>query len=193
MLQAKGKLSFRAIEEADFAVLLRWLTDMRVLEYYGGRDTVYTMETLKAHYTEPFPAGGFRLMIVFEGKAIGYGQVYRLSEEMLEEYCDREETETAFACDQFIGEPALWSRGLGTAYMQLLCNWVKTELGGAVLLVDPHQNNPRAVRAYEKAGFRIKKELPAHELFEGRREDCFLMERRLSEAADSPASPGGDQ
>ena len=34
----------------------------------------------------------------------------------------------------------------------------------------------RAIRAYEKAGFNIVKSLPEHEMFEGRKEDCWLME-----------------
>ena len=33
---------------------------------------------------------------------------------------------------------------------------------------DPHKSNKRAIRAYEKAGYRIVKSLPEHELFEGR-------------------------
>jgi len=32
--------------------------------------------------------------------------------------------------------------------------------------------------AYQKAGFEIIKELPEHELHEGKREDCVLMEWR---------------
>ena len=51
--------------------------------------------------------------------------------------------------------------------------------GAEILLLDPHQDNPRAIRAYEKAGFRILRSLPAHELFEGNMADCFLMEKQL--------------
>ncbi len=40
---------------------------------------------------------------------------------------------------------------------------------------DPHKSNPRAIRAYEKAVFRIIKSLPEHELFEGKEEDCWMM------------------
>ena len=39
------------------------------------------------------------------------------------------------------------------------------------------------IRAYEKAGFRIIKSLPEHELYEGKMEDCWLMERELPENA----------
>lgn len=48
-------------------------------------------------------------------------------------------------------------------------------------ILNPHQNNPRAVRAYEKAGFKILKALPEHELHEGKKQDCWLMELIVSE------------
>jgi RimJ/RimL family protein N-acetyltransferase len=57
--------------------------------------------------------------------------------------------------------------------------YLKENCGSEILLLDPHQDNPRAIRAYEKAGFRILRSLPAHELFEGKMTDCFLMEKQL--------------
>jgi RimJ/RimL family protein N-acetyltransferase len=47
------------------------------------------------------------------------------------------------------------------------------------VLLDPHQDNKRAIRAYEKAGFIIIKSLPKHEMFEGEKVNCWLMELAL--------------
>ena len=47
----------------------------------------------------------------------------------------------------------------------------------------PHKNNPRAIRAYQKSGFRIIEDLPEHELHEGKKEDCYLMEYRYDDNA----------
>ena len=41
------------------------------------------------------------------------------------------------------------------------------------------ENNVRAIRAYQKSGFRIIEDLPEHEIHEGKKEDCYLMECRL--------------
>ena len=46
------------------------------------------------------------------------------------------------------------------------------------VILDPRKNNLRAVRAYQKAGFKIIKELHEHELHEGEKEDCVWMEWR---------------
>ena len=57
--------------------------------------------------------------------------------------------------------------------------YLKEKKAAQSILVDPHKNNARAIRAYEKAGFQIIKGLPEHEMPEGKNEDCWLMELKL--------------
>ena len=40
--------------------------------------------------------------------------------------------------------------------------------------MDPHQDNVRAIKCYQKTGFCIIKSLPEHELYEGAMRDCYL-------------------
>lgn len=56
---------------------------------------------------------------------------------------------------------------------------LKENMAAERVLLDPHQNNHRAIRAYEKAGFKIIKPLPKHEMFEGEKVNCRLMELEL--------------
>ena len=137
------------------------------------------METLMEHYADELPLG-FRVIIEYRGIPVGYGQVYQVTGEMFSEYDYPDEGRTVFAMDQFIGLPEYWNRGIGTAFLETMASWLKTRQGAERILLDPHQDNPRAIRAYEKAGFRKIKPLPAHELFEGKRVDCWLMEKTLS-------------
>ena len=174
----EGAVLIRGFAESDLPLMLKWLTDDRVLEYYEGRDVRFTMETLSAHYLEELP-DGFRVIIEYGNVAIGYGQVYQLSGELFEEYGYPDNGKVVYVMDQFIGEPAYWNRGIGSAFLQMMASYLKTLKGADCILLDPHKNNYRAIRAYEKAGFRIIKSLPEHELFEGKREDCWLMERKL--------------
>ena len=102
---------------------------------------------------------------------------------LAEEYDYPDQGKVVYAMDQFIGEPDYWNRGIGSVFMQMMVAYLKTSKGAACVLLDPHQNNYRAIRAYEKAGFRIIKSLPEHELHEGKMEDCWLMERELPENA----------
>lgn len=173
-------IKIRSLRESDYPILLKWLTDERVLAYYGGRDLHYTMDSLTEHYQKEF-ADGFRVIIEYRNDPVGYGQVYRVTGELFEEYRYPKTDEIVYAMDQFIGEPDHWDMGIGSRYVEFMCRFLReTRKAGAVIL-DPHKDNPRAIRAYQKAGFQVIRTLPAHELFEGKKVDCWLMERKLSE------------
>ena len=174
-----GKITIRDFSESDLPLMLKWLTDDRVLEYYEGRDARFTMETLSEHYLEELP-DGFRVIIEYRNVPIGYGQIYQLSGDLFDEYDYPDDGRVVFAMDQFIGEPDYWNQGIGTAFLQMMASYLKTCTAADRILLDPHKNNPRAVRAYQKAGFRIVKSLPEHELHEGKKEDCWLMEKALN-------------
>ena len=173
-----GEILVRDFAEDDFPLMLKWLTDDRVLEFYEGRDVRFTMGALTAHYLKEIP-DGFRVIIEHAGSPIGYGQAYRLTGELLDEYSYPDDGRVVFAMDQFIGEPDYWNKGIGSSFLRLMAAYLKEAEAADVILLDPHKSNPRAIRAYEKAGFRIVKSLPAHELFEGKWEDCWLMEKDL--------------
>ena len=171
-------IQIRDLTEEDLPLMLEWLTDDRVLECYEGRDVRFTMETLSAHFLEEIP-DGFRFIIEYLNQPIGYGQVYQLSGELFEEYDYPDEGRVVFAMDQFIGEPDYWNQGIGTEFLRVMTAHLKESMGADRVLLDPHKNNHRAIRAYEKAGFKVIKILPEHELFEGEMKDCYLMEKEL--------------
>jgi aminoglycoside 6'-N-acetyltransferase len=54
--------------------------------------------------------------------------------------------------DQFIGEPELIGRGHGSAFIRQHVERLFAE-GAPAVGTDPHPDNARAIRAYEKAGF----------------------------------------
>ena len=179
MKLAKDHIKVRELMAEDFPVMLKWLTDERVLEFYGGRDLRYTPESLRQHYEKPLRGDGWRVVIEYKGLPVGYGQIYRVGGALYEAYDDPQMNRVVYAMDQFIGEPDYWNRGIGSRYVQMVCQYLKSEKSADAVILDPHKDNPRAIRAYEKAGFEIIRELPAHELFEGERKDCWLMEAKL--------------
>ena len=63
--------------------------------------------------------------------------------------------------------------------MKMMASHLKDNMAAERVLLDLHQDNKRAIRAYEKAGFKIIKSLPEHEMFEGEKVDCWLMELAL--------------
>ena len=168
----------RYLTENDFLLMLKWLTDKRILEFYGGRNIHYTIESLTEHYSRKFE-NGFRVIIEYREIPLGYGQIYRLKGKLFSEYDYPDSGKIVYDMDQFIGEPECWNKGIGTCFLKLIANYMKKQKAAEIILLDPRKSNHRAIKSYEKSGFKIIKSLPKHEMFEGRAEDCWLMEKVL--------------
>ena len=178
-----GAIAIRGLRAApdDYGHLARWLSDPRVLAFYGGRDRALDLEGVERKYAprirgeEPVEP----CLIELDGQPIGYLQYYRVQDPR--EY-ELDDAEGVWGMDLFIGEPELWSRGYGSAAVDAVARRLVEGEGAARVVIDPHVANPRAIRAYEKAGFRRVKVLREHEWHEGRRRDCWLMVREGSRA-----------
>ena len=177
----KDDIRIRTLVEEDYPLLLKWLTDERVLEFYEGRDKKYAFEEIKKHFSEKWEDEVFRVIIEYQGTPIGYGQIYKMYDELYDDYNYPKSDEIVYGMDQFIGEPEYWSKGIGTKYTKMVFDFLKKERNADAVILDPHKNNPRAIRMYQKAGFRIIEDLPEHELHEGKKEDCYLMEYRYDD------------
>lgn len=167
-------VSLRLLKPEDAPLLLRWLTDPRVLEYWEGPHEVFTPKRIREDfYEDPDPTT--RCVIVYDGRDIGYLQFYPLDSQGFSEYQYEPRDLKVFGIDQFIGEPELWGRGLGRQFIKLICDYLREHCGAQAVVLDPHADNPRAIRCYEACGFRKVKLLPRHELHDGVMVDCWLM------------------
>lgn len=78
--------------------------------------------------------------------------------------------------DFFIGEENFLNKGLSYVTLREFGHFISKE--AKALLVDPDDDNEKAIHAYRKAGFRIVGEiLPAHGPFEGKR--ALIMKWKL--------------
>ena len=53
----------------------------------------------------------------------------------------------------FIGDKSYWNQGYGTQVMRLLLRHGFKTLNLNKIMLEVYENNPRAIRSYEKAGF----------------------------------------
>jgi aminoglycoside 6'-N-acetyltransferase len=140
-------ISFRPLTGADYPLLLDWLQRPHVKEWWDdGEDT---LEKVVAHYG---PDAGDeeeveRFVLLWapdEGVAprpIGYFQWYLIPG-------------GPAGIDQFIGEPDLLDRGIGTAAIREFLGRLIAAHDPARIIIDPDPRNARAIRCYEKVGFR---------------------------------------
>ena len=176
----KDDIRIRSLNDSDYNILFKWLTDERVLEFYGGRDKNYTLDKIKEHYSKPWKDEIIRVIIEYKETPIGYGQIYKMYDELYEDYHYPKTEEIVYGMDQFIGDPDYWSMGIGTKYTQMIFEFLKSKRNADAVILDPHQDNLRAIKMYKKAGFKIIEDLPSHELHEGKKVDCYLMEYRFN-------------
>ena len=183
-----GNLALRYMrdEEAEYRLLSRWLTDERVLEWIYGRDNPWPYDRVLAKY-RPRVLGEHPVrscFIVLEGEPLGYIQFFPVADAAS---YGLEDAAGYWGVDMWIGEPDIWSQGLGTRALRALLGHLFAVEGAVVAVIDPRVENPRAVRCYEKAGFRCVKVLPGHELHEGSWRDSWLMVATPGDLPDFPA------
>lgn len=168
-LARDGDLSIRLMKDdvRDCEFMAMWLTNPRVLEFYEGRDHPIPLDRIKEKYGPRVlgSEGVTPCLLIYGDSPIGYIQFYQVTEAM-----------NTYGIDQFIGEPDLWNRGIGSRAVSLLLRYLFRDKGANKVILDPHVGNLRAIRCYEKCGFRKVRLLPRHELHEGEYRDSWLME-----------------
>lgn len=103
-------------------------------------------------------------------------QFYEIDDEELKVYELQDFTGAIYGMDQFIGEPDYWNRGIGTRVIQETVNYLAEHRKASKIVMDPQTWNTRALRVYEKIGFKKMKLLEKHEWHEGEYRDCWLIE-----------------
>lgn len=187
MLIQQDEVAIRLMRDSmdDYGLMAGWLSDERVLEFYEGRDNPFSLERIiEKHSPRTLGLEGVRpCFIVQDGVPIGYIQYYPIDAETAVEY-EIPHVDGNYGLDMFIGEPSAWNRGIGTRAVSLVCDYLFGALAARTITLDPEAWNTRAIRCYEKCGFRKIKLLPACELHEGQYRDCWIMARQARRASD---------
>jgi len=74
-----------------------------------------------------------------------------------------------------IGDREFWGKGYGTDMMKLCLQYAFTEMNVHRVSLGLHEYNPRALRSYEKAGFRLEGRTRKDLMREGKRYDSLWM------------------
>lgn len=148
-----GRIDFSPFTLDALPQMLVWLSDPDVRPWYDEGEL--TMENLARHYA---PEDGMhRFLIVIDDRPVGYIQTYRVGNEP--EYQRQIGVDPdAVATDLFIGDPGYRNRGWGSEVLRVFVDRIVFgQLGADVAMIAPDPANARAVRSYEKVGFRAIK------------------------------------
>ncbi|WP_314728284.1 GNAT family N-acetyltransferase [Bacillus sp. Marseille-Q3570] len=170
-----GNLFIRPLKKEDAGHLVKWLNDPEVLQWYEGRDRPHDLDKVYEHFYES-DNQVIKNLVMWNQTPIGYVQYYPLSEKEKRIY-GYKRNESFYGMDQFIGELSYQGRGIGTLLVGTVATFLFDKLDAAKVVMDPQLRNPRALRCYEKCGFRPVRLLKSHEMHEGKKEDCLLIEK----------------
>jgi len=149
MVPAAAGYAFRPMSAADLPLVGRWLTMPHVVQWWPAG--IKQLECIKAHLGDPT----IELFIVTaDERPIGYLQCYDPTAEA--DHPFRDQPAGTRGIDQFIGEPDMIERGHGSALTRAFVTNLFAA-GTSRVVTDPDPANDRAIRAYEKAGFRAER------------------------------------
>ncbi|AZO35324.1 MAG: GNAT family N-acetyltransferase [Mesorhizobium sp.] len=146
MVTQQHSYDFRPVTEKDLALIARWLREPHVAECWDDPDKEIAeiREHMDSVSVEP-------LIVELDGRPIAYLQSYDPHLEDDHPYADQ--PFGTLGVDLTIGPPELVGVGHGSAILSQFVEELFGE-GAPRVIIDPHPDNGRAIRAYEKAGFR---------------------------------------
>ncbi len=169
------RVRFRGVERTDIPQFVSWLNDPEVTQ------------GLLIHYplSQADEQGWFEHMLalppdervmgieVKEPAPDGSGDTWRLIGSCAFDHIDWRIQAAEFGI--VIGEKSYWNRGYGTDAVRLLLHHGFNTLNLNRIFLHVFDNNPRAIRAYEKAGFTLEVRERQAEYRHGKYIDLLLM------------------
>ncbi|MCH9806321.1 MAG: acetyltransferase [Alphaproteobacteria bacterium] len=173
------EIRFEPVRAGDLPLLDSWLREPHVRKWWGDPETElgYIRDMVEGRdTTRPF-------IFHVDGEAVGYIQYWFIGHHQNEQWIKDypwigELPADTVGVDLSIGVAAKLSKGIGSTVLEAFVDRLVEE-GWRNIIIDPDPANTRALRAYEKAGF---KTLPS---LVGKSDDCVILQYDLTERQKS--------
>jgi RimJ/RimL family protein N-acetyltransferase len=145
-------ISFRPLQPADLCLLHEWLSRPHVAEWWSPTPSFEEVEQEfgplmdESSTTRPY-------IVLFDGTPSGYIQSY-VAMGSGDGWWEDERDPGVRGIDQFLAHPEQLGQGFGTAMVRAFVQYLFADPAVTRIQTDPSPENSRAVRCYEKAGFR---------------------------------------
>ena len=151
----KNTITFKPLQEVDLDLLCQWLDKPHVKEWWDDR---LTHDQIKSKYRKRIGSVLVAPFIAYlDEKPIGFIQYYH-ADKIGDGWWADEVTGT-LGLDQFIGEETLINHGYGTLMIRVFIEKLFLEETVKKIIIDVDPNNHRAIRCYEKVGFKLVREV----------------------------------
>lgn len=148
-------VTLRLLVAEDLPMLHDWLNRPHIVEWWGGEAARPTLdEVLDEYRPEALAQHGVTPYIALLGDApIGYAQSY-VAMGSGDGWWEGETDPGVRGIDQSLAHAEQLGKGLGTELVRALVRRLFADPAVTAIQTDPAPHNARAIRCYEKAGFR---------------------------------------
>ena len=147
-------ITFRPLAAADLPLLHDWLRRPHVAEWWTPAPTLAQVEEEYGAYVTGEDESVRPYIALTGGAPIGYIQSY-VAMGSGGRWWENERDPGVRGIDQFLAHAEQLGRGLGTAMVRAFVAALFADPGVTRIQTDPAPENRRAIRCYEKAGFRV--------------------------------------
>jgi len=148
-------VTFRPMHEDDIPLLHGWLHRPHVMEWWGGDDAAPSIIKTREKYLPRIlePASVRAYIALSDSRPIGFAQSY-VALGVGGGWWEDETDPGVRGIDQFLCDGNRLGQGLGTRMVTAFVRMLFCQPGVTRVQTDPSPDNMRAIRCYEKSGFR---------------------------------------
>ena len=162
------RVYLRPVERSDLSIFVRWFADADTARHLAIR-APFSMAMEERWFSQVVEAQGtsqyhFVICLLPDGRTIGNAVLRDI---------DLENGKAEFGIT--IGQKDEWDKGYGTEALNAICDFGFGVLRLERIYLDVYAENARAIRSYEKAGFREEGRLRHAHFGEGRHSDVLVM------------------
>jgi RimJ/RimL family protein N-acetyltransferase len=156
------------MRKEDVPTIARWNQDLEFTANIGSPGEAHSLEMREEFFEKNSrmrpDSVEFAVILLSAGQLIGFGGLFDISRAM---------TATMFVG---IGERDLWNKGLGTEASRLICEYGFFFRNLYSIKVEVNGYNRRAIRVYERLGFKLAGRVRGAIMLNGSRYDQVLMD-----------------
>lgn len=162
------KISLGPLSKSYLPIYTKWINDFETNSYLAKFVKPITSENEEDWYTTVNKAEDSINFTVFDSqtkKPIGTVGLFRI-----------DHVHKTAELGIMIGDKNYWSKGYGTETVRVMTDYGVTCLGLHNIMLRVYSYNPRAVKAYQNAGFKIVGRLREAKRLAGKRFDIIIMD-----------------
>ncbi|AYO30549.1 N-acetyltransferase [Biomaibacter acetigenes] len=145
MMKIEGeKINLRNVDVSDFTKIIEWHQN-QLLTYLAGKRLPKNIDECNERYLKKSLLNHILAIEDKSGNFLGEIEISHIQwkEKMAELF-------------MYIGEENLWGKGYGTEALSVFINYIFNTKGFKTIYLRVYENNKRAIRCYEKCGFKKK-------------------------------------